>query len=351
MAEKEKKKNKRVGSTIFRIVLIIIAGLTVGIGVFTWNATGLVGNQLPMPFGFGVSVVMSPSMEPVLHTNDLVFVTEQDSYNVDDIIVYQEGKMLVIHRIVSIDGDKVITKGDANNIADDPILLSDIKAKLSFRIPFIGVIFKYLKTVPGTLLVLFVAIFLLYRSRQKERDKDREELEDIVEEIKRLRSAQNAADSSAASMKESEAPEDGTDAAKETEGKSSEAGNENADAENTEFSETAEAEKSAADSEASSDDAGAEKQDPTAPSDDAGAEKQDPSESSDDADAEEQDPSEPADDAEAEEQGSSEPADDADTEVNNVPDSANEAETELDETAVTAKEAETVDEESSDSTD
>ena len=200
----DKKKKSRVGSIIFRIVLIIIAGLTVGIGVFSWNASRLVGNQLPMPFGFGVSVVMSPSMEPVLHTNDLIFVTAQESYDVGDIIVYQEGEMLVIHRIVSIDGDTVITKGDANNISDDPILMEDIKAELSFRIPFIGVIFKYLKTVPGTLLVLVLAIFLLYRSRQKEREKDREELEDIVEEIKRLRSLQNGSGSSQTNSEESE---------------------------------------------------------------------------------------------------------------------------------------------------
>lgn len=183
----EKKKKKRVGSTIFRIILIIIAGLTVGIGVFTWNASGILGNKLPMPFGFGVSVIMSPSMEPVLHTNDLAFVTEEESYQIDDIVVFQEGNMLVIHRIISIDGDTVITKGDANNVPDEPMTMDRIKAKLQFHIPFVGLIFKYLKTVPGTLIVLFLAIFLLYRSRQKERDADREELEDIVEEIKRLR--------------------------------------------------------------------------------------------------------------------------------------------------------------------
>lgn len=211
----EKKKNKRVGPIIFRIVLIIIAGLTVGIGVFSWNASGLVGNQLPMPFGFGVSVVMSPSMEPVLHTNDLVFVSEQDSYDVGDIVVYQEGNMLVIHRITNIDGDKVITKGDANNVADDPISMEDIKAKYSFRIPFIGVIFKYLKTVPGTLLVLVLAIFLLYRSRQKEREKDREELEDIVEEIKRLRSLQNGSGSDEEKTEKSEAVENTAEEIKE----------------------------------------------------------------------------------------------------------------------------------------
>lgn len=186
----DKKKKTRVGSIIFRIVLIIIAGLTVGLGVFSWNASGLLGNQLPMPFGFGASVVLSPSMEPVLNVNDLVFVTKADSYREGDVVVYQEGNMLIIHRIISIDGDNVITKGDANNSADDPIKMDDILAKYSFRIPFVGIIIKYIRTVPGTLLVLILAIFLLYRSRQKEREKDKEELEDIVEEIKRLRKQQ-----------------------------------------------------------------------------------------------------------------------------------------------------------------
>lgn len=209
----EKKNNKRVGSIIFRIVLIIIAGLTVGVGVFSWNAAGLVGNQLPMPFGFGISVVMSPSMEPVLYTNDLIFVTEQDSYELDDIVVYQDGNMLVIHRIVNIDGDTVITKGDANNVSDNPISMEDVKAKLSFKIPFIGLIVKYVKTVPGTLIVLALAIFLLYRSRRKERETDREELDDIAAEIKRLREslANNAAQTEKSADTASNDFESGTD--------------------------------------------------------------------------------------------------------------------------------------------
>jgi signal peptidase len=184
-------KKKRVGSVIFRIILIVIAGLTVGIGVFSWNAAGLVGNQLPMPFGIGASVVLSPSMEPNLLVNDFVIVAEQESYQVDDIVVYQDGNILVIHRLIQNNGDKVVTKGDANNVADDPIDVSQIKGKMVFRIPFVGLIFKYLKTVPGTLLVLALSIFLLYRSRQKERAKDSEELDDIVKEIQMLRALQN----------------------------------------------------------------------------------------------------------------------------------------------------------------
>ena len=293
----DKKKKTRVGSIIFRIVLIVIAGLTVGIGVFSWNASGLVGNQLPMPFGFGVSVVMSPSMEPVLHTNDLIFVTEQDSYDVDDIVVYQEGKMLVIHRIISIDGDNVITKGDANNIADEPVSMSDIKAKLSFRIPFVGVIFKYLKTVPGTLLVLAIALFLLYRSRQKERDKDREELEDIVEEIKRLRSLQNASESSETSPEGSDPAEDNAEAVREENNDASEEVDKDSEPKETEG---------------------------------------EPEESAENADPEGNNTSDSTEEAEDEAEESAEAAEDAETAA---------------ESAETAEEAETTEDESSESTD
>lgn len=186
MKEKTEKKKIRVGSVIFRIVLIIVAGLTVGLAVFSFNAAHIGGNQLPMPFGYGASVVLSGSMEPALAVNDLVFVEARDDYDPGDVVVYQNGNTLIIHRIVKKDGETFVTRGDANNADDDPISLSEIKGAMIFRIPFIGLIFKWLKTLPGTLIVLGLAIFLLYRSRRKERAKDAEQLDEIVEEIRRL---------------------------------------------------------------------------------------------------------------------------------------------------------------------
>ena len=164
----------------------MVAGFTVGFSVYSWNADKLAGNQLPMPFGVGASVVLSGSMEPTLKVNDLVFVTEQDSYDVDDIVVYQNGSEYIIHRIIKVSDDEVITKGDANNIADDPISIDQIKGKYSFRIPFIGYVFRLVKTVPGTLAVLALAVYLMYRSRRKERNESDKELDAIVAEIKSL---------------------------------------------------------------------------------------------------------------------------------------------------------------------
>ena len=281
----DKKKKKRVGSTIFRIVLIIIAGVTVGLGVFSWNASGLLGNQLPMPFGFGASVILSPSMEPVLNVNDLVFVTKADSFQEGDIVVYQEGNMLIIHRIISIDGDNVITKGDANNVADDPIQTDDILAKYSFRIPLVGMIVKYIRTVPGTLLILVLAIFLLYRSRQKEREKDKEELDDIVEEIKRLREQQA--------------------------GSTDDDNKENIDAAEHPAEEEKEPVKDSSEPAAETD---TEEEDPSEPAAETDAEEEDPSEPAAETDTEEEEPSEPAAETDTEEEDPSEPAAETDTE-------------------------------------
>lgn len=192
MKQKTEKKKFRVGAAIFRIVLILVAGLTVGLAVFSFNANRIGGNQLPMPFGYGASVVLSGSMEPALQVNDLVIVKAQEDYSEGDVVVYQNGHTLIIHRVVKKDGEEFVTRGDANNADDDPIKLSDIKGIMIFRVPFIGLIFKWLKTLPGTLIVLGLAVFLLYRSRRKEKEKNSEQLDEIVEEIRRLQALQQA---------------------------------------------------------------------------------------------------------------------------------------------------------------
>lgn len=206
MKEKTEKKKIRVGAVIFRIFLILVAGLTVGLAVFSFNANHIGGNQLPMPFGYGASVVLSGSMEPTLAVNDLVVVEAEEDYDVGDVVVFQNGKDLIIHRVVKKDGEEFTTRGDANNADDDPINLSEIKGKMIFKIPFIGLIFKWLKTLPGTLIVLGLAIFLLYRSRRKERDKDSQKLDVIVEEINRLRELQKEEEQKTASAAVQDAP-------------------------------------------------------------------------------------------------------------------------------------------------
>jgi signal peptidase len=186
---KKKQKNKIL--LWLSRAFIAIASLVVGFNLYQWNAQGLVGNSLPMPFGVGVSVVMSGSMEPELSVNDLVFIREKDSYSQGDVVVYQRDGELIIHRIVSIEDDKVITKGDANPVEDSPVSLSNVKGKMIMSVPYLGLIVRWIKTPVGTILVLAVAIALMELSFRKKKKKDNQELEEIIEEIRLLKEENN----------------------------------------------------------------------------------------------------------------------------------------------------------------
>jgi len=184
----------KAGRIAFRAVLIAVISVTLGLGVYNWNAKRVFNNAMPMPFGTGVSVILSGSMEPTLHVNDLVIIREADAYEMDDIVVYQSGSSLVIHRIVGINEEenKVTTKGDANNIEDGEIPVTAIKGKLSFSIPFIGILIRFMKSVPGVILILAAAAFLMIRSWKKEKEEDNRELDAIKAEIAKLKGEDDA---------------------------------------------------------------------------------------------------------------------------------------------------------------
>ncbi|MCH5299096.1 MAG: signal peptidase I [Ruminococcus sp.] len=180
---KAKSTLKKIG----RIVLLSVIGLVIGISLYSWNARTFVGNEMPMPFGLGTSVVLSGSMEPTLSVNDLVFVKAQDTYETGDIVVYQDEGLLVIHRIIAIDENEIITQGDANNTADQPVDISLVKGKAIASLPFVGAVAQFLKTPVGFILVIVAAIALFELPYLKERKKANEEQEKIKEEIRRLK--------------------------------------------------------------------------------------------------------------------------------------------------------------------
>lgn len=170
-----------------RLLLLIVCGLILGINVYLANANSLVGNQLPMPFGYGAAVVLSGSMEPEFSEGDLIVVTEAKSYQENDIVVFQDGNSLIVHRVISRDGEIITTKGDANQTADEPIHVSSVKGKVLFWIPFAGDVVGFLKTPIGTIGIIAAAIALVEIPRRNDQKKDDEERKRMKEEIERLK--------------------------------------------------------------------------------------------------------------------------------------------------------------------
>ena len=111
-------------------------------------------------FGFKTYKVVTGSMEPYLHVNDIVIIKKTNNYKINDVITYKKNKEYITHRIVSIDGNKIVTKGDANNTLDDPIKVSNVVGKVIYRFKFFG-FFCYLFSKPKTLILTFVIGFLI----------------------------------------------------------------------------------------------------------------------------------------------------------------------------------------------
>lgn len=176
---------------IIRIALLVLAALIIGVNVYAVNATRLAGDAVPMPFGVGAAVVLSGSMEPEFSVGDLLIVAVCDEYRVDDAVVYQDGRMAITHRIVSITDDEVITRGDANNTDDDPITPQQIKGKVVLAIPLVGYAVNAIKTPAGIICILALAVFLLERSFRVEQQKDEEELDAIKAEILKMKQEQD----------------------------------------------------------------------------------------------------------------------------------------------------------------
>ncbi len=168
----------------------MLAGLILGLNLYHFNASALAGNALPMPLGTGMAVVLSGSMEPELNINDVILVRKSESYGINDIVVYDSGRELIVHRIIEQNGDTITTKGDANNVSDEPVRIEAVKGKVVFSIPYAGVAVKALRSPVGMIVVVLAAVLLIEGSFRREKKNDENQLEEIKEEIRRLREEQ-----------------------------------------------------------------------------------------------------------------------------------------------------------------
>lgn len=76
-----------------------------------------------------LATITSSSMWPTLKRGDLVVVKgiDESAVSVGDIVVYESGTgTMVIHRVITVDGQTLVTQGDANGEPDEPIALADV---------------------------------------------------------------------------------------------------------------------------------------------------------------------------------------------------------------------------------
>ena len=81
---------------------------------------------------YPMASITSGSMWPSLKKGDLVAIKgvhSKEELAIGDIVVYTNPKGFTIHRVIELKENTLITKGDANNVADSPIKYQEVIGK------------------------------------------------------------------------------------------------------------------------------------------------------------------------------------------------------------------------------
>lgn len=183
MKEKAKKALKIVGR-VLSIALIVIEVL-----IIIFLVVSKVQGDTPTLFGYQMYFIRTGSMEPYLEPGDVIISKKYDGGELvsgenGDVVTYRGSignrAELITHRVIEVDGDEIITQGDANNIADSPITKNEIEAVMVYKTVVIDKIYKVISTTWGFWLLIFMPIAILIISEivslAKELKKEKDEV-------------------------------------------------------------------------------------------------------------------------------------------------------------------------------
>lgn len=162
---------QKILAVILDVVIAIISLLIVIATIYVIQ-TNVQHKQNANIFGYTAFEVATGSMSGTIEIGDLVIVKITDSVEKEDIIVYQEQDHFVTHRVLEINGETIVTKGDANNSKDLPISNKQVLGKVVAVIPKVG-IWKKVLTTPSVLIGIIITVLLItatvyYKPHKKE---------------------------------------------------------------------------------------------------------------------------------------------------------------------------------------
>ena len=111
---------------------------------------------------YDMRLVRSESMEPAINMGDVVVIGPPGGPLIGEIeegsvVTYHRGQDLVTHRVLSVEGNTLLTKGDAVEDVDPwPVSRNDVRGVYMFKIPGIGYFQNFIRTRPGWVVLIIV---------------------------------------------------------------------------------------------------------------------------------------------------------------------------------------------------
>lgn len=174
---------KKICRWIFDIILFIILAIAL-IMAYNHIQINIKGNTYTTMLGYSAFEVATGSMSNTIEIGDVILVKliePNETLSENEIVVFTQNTTLVTHRIIKINGDQIITKGDANNTQDDPISRGQIIGKVVKIIPDVKM-WKEIILTPKVLIPTSISILLLWIFFSYDKEKDVKKTKKVIEE-------------------------------------------------------------------------------------------------------------------------------------------------------------------------
>ena len=152
-----KKIQKIMGKIINMLMIIVVVAIL--FCLYSVFSIKILHRQYVNIFGYSIFEVVTGSMKNSINVGDAVLVKIDDEYVVGDIVTYKSGDDYITHRVVSEKDGYIVTKGDANNVNDNPIDKNLVLGKVVKIIPELGIWKKVLLT-PKVIVLVLLTLFI-----------------------------------------------------------------------------------------------------------------------------------------------------------------------------------------------
>ncbi len=170
-------KGLKILINIILDLLILILVIGIGIALYGFIQVKVLNKTYSNYFGYTYFQILTGSMEETIKIDDIVFVHVTREAKKNDIISYEKEKEIITHRIIEVNDEGYITKGDNNNTDDGLIKKEQVIGKVVYIGKGYGKVKKFV-TEPIVLIpfIAVIAFFSWYMAIvKKERSMEDEE--------------------------------------------------------------------------------------------------------------------------------------------------------------------------------
>ena len=122
---------KKIGKAFMKVIIVFMIVYFVMVS-YSFVSINVMKNRYVSLFGYTFFEVASGSMMPTVKVGDIVVVKLDSLYDVGDIVTYESDSSYITHRVMEIDDNYIVAKGDANNVIDGSINRNKVIGKVVF---------------------------------------------------------------------------------------------------------------------------------------------------------------------------------------------------------------------------